>query len=541
MSSRLPGTDFRWSPRGVADALYVGVGQGDEGYAGLMSSLQNLIPDTQAQNIWVPRPASTSIQAFGALTTPGAISALLVVGNYAYGMIASGRTAGKDEPFSVNLLTGALVTITGITAGNVPTTQASPTTSMCVVGVKVVVCHSGFDGVTNFVGWIDVSNPAAPVWSAGNTATNALPSVPVAVAQFNGRAYYLCNPAGTTPAALLSDSLDATTRTNGTYVLTFNDTQPLVTAAGMGLQNLSGGVVQSLMVFKQNVIYQVTGDPTSSLSVNSLNAAVGTSSPRSVCATPLGLAFAANDGLRYIDLQGNISDPIGIAGQGVVSPFVNVSSPATTCAACNSTVIRISVSNGGVANTPRQEFWLDLQRRVWSGPHTFPASYIQPWGATFIMAGWSINANLWQSDSHVSSTSTYTENGAAMNFVYETSFLPDSGQQGMHNIIESTLWAAFHDQTTRISVTAFDTKGTPLGNCLISDPTVQAGGIWGTGSWGSMIWGTGLSPISPRQLKWPLPLTFTRMQLQATGVSASGVKLGDFFARLQVLDYQPNE
>lgn len=547
--SSLPGQILRWPYRTCVDALYTGPqGSGEEGPVdGGMMALSNLVPDPLTTDNWVCRPASIKATSFSGFTSPGFVSALLVVGDYAYGMVAetSGTYSGLDVPFVYNIPSGSFSAMTGFTAANLPT---SPSTSgawtppsLALVGHYVVVCHPGFSGVANYVGWIDISTPGAPVWSAGNTAVNSLPSVPVWVAQFSGRAYYLCNPTTGLPGALASDSLDPTTRTNANYVLTFGDNIPLVAAFGLALNNQLGGIIQSLLVFKPNNIYQITGDPaTSSWILNSLNVGIGTNSPLSICATPEGIAFVAPDGMRQIDFNAHVSDPVGVAGTGITAPFKYSTVPSRICAACNATTVRITTQNalkGGV----QQEWCYDLQRKIWYGPHTFPASLIQAWGLRYVMTPIAVTASLWTSDIIPLSTSTYAENGTGMIWATQTALLPP--QQNFmtnYNIVESQQWAAFDSNSSSFAVTAYDENANALNSCLISG-VITAGGVWGSGLWGVMLWGGVGQALSPRRLAWTQPLVFARCSIGVTGASAGNVAIADFMARVEQLGYIPNQ
>jgi len=251
-----------------------------------------------------------------------------------YGMVSTTRNPGQDEPFCYNINTNTFTAISGVTPVNTP---VSPATTgpwnppiMALVGTKIIVAHPGFTGAGNaFFGVIETANPSALTWAAQNLVNtgggSTLPSPPQWVANFNGRCYFFCNPPGNQPAAIFSDVLQPTTFTFTTYtnVITFGDNVPLTCAAGLALFNQLGGIVQSLLVFKGVAnIFQVTGDPiTGNLFVNSLNVATGTLSPNSIATTTKGLAFLAPDGLRLIDFQARVGDPIGKAGDGITDPF----------------------------------------------------------------------------------------------------------------------------------------------------------------------------------------------------------------------------
>lgn len=140
---------------GVCDAV-----DGSNAPQGAMSSLANLVPSPTTKRHFVPRPAATQTTNFTGFTTPGQGEALLVIGNRAYGMIASARFAGKSEPFCYDLTTAAFVSIGNVTTNNCPTSQPTvgdwTAATMTMVGARILVTHPGFNGATTFIGWIDV-------------------------------------------------------------------------------------------------------------------------------------------------------------------------------------------------------------------------------------------------------------------------------------------------------------------------------------------------------------------------------------------------
>jgi hypothetical protein len=469
---------------------------------------------------------------------------LLVVGNFAFGMIASGRNAGHDEPFCYNLLTNVFVTVTGtITATNTPT---SPVTTgdwtppqMDIIGSKVVVCHPGFSGTGGiFFGWFDISNPVTPVWNAGNFSgpgALAFTVVPIGVAQFSGRAYFIHN-ALAQPAVIFSDVNNAITNT-GTVapVLTFGDNIALTAIGGLPLNNQLGGIIQSLMVFKGSTnIYQITGDSsTNNLSVNSLNVQTGTFAANTLASTPKGLAFIAPDGLRVIDFLARVSDPIGIDGKGVNVPFQLVVNPTRMNMACNSNILRVTAKNGNVTNAPTQEFWYDFARGVFHGPHTFPASMIQPYLNTFIMTPTGILGSLWKSDSVQSLTSQFIENGVQMIWQAFTPFLPSTEKLTNNCMTEGTIDLQLAPGTPPITVAMVNSQGQSLDAVQITG--AGAATVWGGFLWGGAVWGGTTNYLAPRQLQWTKPNIFNKMMLQMNGQSALLVKIGQFEMRYQIL------
>lgn len=530
------GVPLPFSPQGASDAI-----DATNVFPGAMALLQNLIPDPSTSNLWQCRPAAVQLTNFSGFTTPGFISTMQVIGIYAYGMIASGRNPGHDEPFAFNLLSKTFVTITGITAANTPlspvTTGAWVPPTMALAGANLVVTHPGFNFSGGFAfGVLNISNPVAPTWTAQNTTTNTLPALPIWVETFNNRLWFLVNPPVGQPGAYFTDILSLN-MINPNQVITFDDTQQLTTAAGLGLFNQLGGVIQSLMIFKNTAnVYQITGDAAlSTLARNSLNVATGTLSPLAVTTTPRGLAFLAPDGLRLIDFQARISDPIGVDGQGINVPFIFNAVPSRAQAACNQNVLRISVQNSNAVGAPIQEWWYDISRHKWSGPHTFPANQISAFNDTFIVAPLGVNATLFQSDVAQSSTSTFVENGQILTFIWQTAMLPDPKQAAYFAMVETSLNLELAAGQSVVTVTAFDQNGQIFQQVTVKP--AQLGTIWGQFTWGQALWGGATSGLFPRQLEWTAPIVFRRLGLQAVGASFGGLKIGDAFLRYQQLGY----
>lgn len=536
-----------WLPEGVSDTL-----DATEAPHGAMATLQNLIPDPTTKGLWQCRPAAQQLTAFGGFNTPGFISCLIVVGNRAYGLIQSQRVPGCEEPFSYNLLTNTFDTISGtFTTATLPTNQ--PTSGdwtppiAAVVGAKVVIVSNGFNGTAsaanNFYGMIDISNPTAPAWSNSNFSYGAggsthFTTAPISVAQFNGRAYFI-HPLVAQPAVIYSDVNDPTknTVTTTTPVLTFGDNVQLTALGALPLNNQLGGVIQSLIVFKgSSNTYQITGDSgnvPANLAINSLNIATGTFAPLSVCATPKGLAFIAPDGLRIIDFQARVSDPLGIDGAGINIPFLLAVHPSRICAACNGNVLRMSVANGSIGGTPTQEYWYDFARKIYHGPHTFPASLIQPFQSTFIMAPFGVNAKLFQSDQVQTLTSTFVENSQQMTWEFTTAFLPDTKQMVNYCMTESTLQVALAPSVPPVQVAALNWAMSVIDTVQLVAP--GSAPLWGAFNWGAAIWGGVAQALTNLQVQWHLPLVFDRLQIQITGQSAQAHRIGRIKGRYQQL------
>jgi hypothetical protein len=547
----------KFSPVGLSDAL-----DSTNVFPGAMQALQNLIPDVTTKNVWTCRPAAIAAVNFAtfvgdfsavdfnstdfstAFNVAGAgfISVIKVVGTRVYGMLATNRNAGHDEPFIYDMVARSFVGLPGVTAANTPISP--PTTgdwtppTMDLIGSKMVVTHPGFTGAGgSFFGWFDLTTFGAPTWNAGNTATNPLPAPPSAVKQFGERAYYVVNNIGS-PGLYGSDVLDPLTMTNGTFILTFGDNVPLTALGALPLNNVLGGIIQSLIVFKQNNAFQVTGDfasTTSPTTLNALNVPIGTLSPNGICSTPKGLAFIAIDGIRVVNLQGNIGDPVGFAGMGISAPFTQIVTPSRAAMACNANTLRVALETAAPAGAVMVEYWFDIGRSCFSGPHTCNCALMQPFSNTFVVTLAGVDAILFQSDSVQTPGSTFIENGEQLLIDWETSVLPDDG--GMHetNLLETTINIVGAANGATYGLTFTTSDGTVLDTVALV--TSSGGTTWGAFTWGGAVWTVSITGLSPVQLDWSVPIVYRKGSVGFTGVSALGFKIGDMYYRTEQLGY----
>jgi hypothetical protein len=269
--------------------------------------------------------------------------------------------------------------------------------------------------------------------------------------------------------------------------------------------------------------------------MNALNIATGTLAPNSVTATPKGLMFVAPDGLRLIDFAAHVSDPIGFSGTGIAVPFSSAVIPSRICAACNATTIRISTQNGSVAGNPFQEWCYDIVRAVWHGPHTFPASLISAYGASFISTRLGGIKGLWSSDISPTATSTYTENGAAMTCTYQTIMLPERQDMRECSMVESLFYEGHGSGNFTFNVTAFNQSGAAGGFASINVSGSTT--LWDSFTWGSSVWLGTQNALSARVIPWTAPIVFDRMGIQITVTAAAGIRLGDLYMIYQPLGY----
>ena len=523
-----------FAPSTTSDAVSTNE-PGADNPAGCCQLITNLIPDRATPKFYAPRPASIAGINFttGGFNTPGVVSVALQLGTYIYGMIGTARNVGYDEPFCYNTATSSFITVSGVTSSNVPPTPATSgdwtPPSMNLVGGVIPVCYPN-QVSPNFFFWFNISTISAPTWHAGNL-TGALPFIgtgPTAVTSFNGRAYY-----ATGNTAIFSDAGNALNTTSATQALTIGDNTGIT---GFGQQPLGsatqGGIVQAILVFKQLSITQITGDPTTNnLTVNTLTSSVGCNAPRTIATTPAGVMFMANDGIRYIQLTGYVSDPI----PALKLPFINVYTPTRSCAAYNNGVYRISVISPNAQNTNTQaEYFFDF-KYGWTGPHTFPANIIVPFSTGFMMANNSISGLMFTTAVSPSPTDTYVENGNQLTWQVLSAPIRNAAPMQQMELIESTCKYITGGVGESITISAlYSPGGSSSQQNELATLTFQVGGtIWGAFNWGAADWSQIEGGLSTYTVPWPDVISFQDLQWQVTGTSVLGQRFNNITSRVR--------
>ncbi len=506
---------FKFNPRSVADAL-----DGGQTNPGAMMTAINLIFDPANLFTLQCRPAAIKTFDFTGITGAGAVSVAFTVGDICYGMIKSDTVATYDQPFAYNLATNSLVTVSGTqSSSTLPLTQPTTGTwsppTMDLVGVLLYVTHPGFvGGGSAFFGWFDTTNPAAPVWHAGNTTTTLLPHVPQAVAQFNNRAWFAVRD-----ALYVTDAL-TTAISDATHIILIDGgeitgliTQPMSTT--------TQGTLQALVVFTEGTIDQITGDfSDGTLVKNLIDDSVGCNSPRTLAATPKGVMFRAIDGLRIVSSSGSLEEP----NPDLKLPFINTLDPTRASGCYVNNIYRITVKNGHANGNPLEEYWYDFRSAGWTGPHTFTQSMALDGGGTTIVFSNTNAPGLYTSDVVVTGNSIFTELGDDLSFLLTTSPLPDNG-----GLYENSCVLTVIDMQLPTDGSSYTFSASDVLHGVQSTATVTAninGTIWNAFAWGNANWTAVSYGMERYNIPWKNPVVFSRMILQATGVSNSAFKIG---------------
>lgn len=529
----------RFTPRGLADAF-----DATDMFPGACRKLTNLIFDQSNPEIVVARPGvGSGVTNFGPFVSPGFISIQVTIGNRIYGMIATGRTPGYDEPFCYDIGTSSFIGITGVTSGNSEGRPASPAESgewvpptIAVVGVSILITHPGYTGSSSsFFGVIDITNPMAPAYSTTNTTTNLLPTAPTGVANYNNRAWFVCGN-----QAFYTDVLAPTVMTNAGQSLTVGDSAKVNAISGLPTQTTSAGIISGLLMFKNSQIWQVIGDAaiTGSLTMSYLSLNIGTTMPRSVVSTPLGVFFGGPDAAYVVGPTGSViplTSQMSAVGStpDIRQPFGFVTEPTRAAASFTANVYRICLPTIIDGNVGVYDYWFDFRKMRWNGPHTFNYDCASPAGSYFILSGAGSGSKLFRSEVFGTTNTTYLDNGSIYYATLRMSELPKKDEMSMKQVVESTVELA---ASTAYSITAFDENDVNLASASITPSSL--GVKWGDNVWGDRTkWRSSKSPPRTYTIDWPVPLVFNKLAVELSITVDSSVAIGTFYCRMQKAGY----
>jgi hypothetical protein len=272
-----------------------------------------------------------------------------------------------------------------------------------------------------------------------------------------------------------------------------------------------------------------------------VNGSVGTAANNTICATPLGTAFVAPDGVRFLGLNGHVTDPVGVYGNGVNVPFLNPVAPSRMCAAFNNNVLRITVQNSQTVGQPYQEYWYDFSLEVWTGPHTSAFNLLVPvYGSSlgFVGALQGAPAVLSNSTTVPSSSASFTENGSALSFVWQTALMPDSEDNEMSALIQSAVAMSF-GAAQSVVMTPYDDNAVQMDTITLTGgpQSSSATSVWGAFNWGAAPWGSTKGLFKQYPMNWSTPLVFKQMTLNMTGSSNAAFAVGNVYGKVRRLGY----
>lgn len=526
----------QFQPVGISDAI-----DQSSAFPGSCQIMSNLVFDRENRGAVIARPGVNLVSNFPTFNTPGVISLMFNVGTLIYGMIGSARNPGFDEPFCYDTVAQAFITVSGVTSANVPATQpitgdwVPPTAD--AMGIYVIVTHPGFQAA-NLFGWFDVTNPNAPAWAAGNTTVNLLPSKPIWVFQFFGRAYFgIGNNVYFTDVLALSISAP-----NFAGVLTIGDRSFSTGASGLPMGQTSGAVLQSILVFKQESVWQISGDITSTstpLTLNRIVDNVGCISPRTIQSTPMGVLFIANDGPRMVGLNGAVNYLQVRSGvtPDIVAPFASATNPSRMVGCYSNGIYRVCLDGAGSiwdSSYTSQDYWYDLIFQRWTGPHTFDYHCAVGVSNTFYIASNTQSGKLINSNVTPFSTTVYQDLGN--DILCELVAGAIEGQaMTMSAVIESTIELNGAGLGTVYYISMYDDLNDNLSPATIK--LYEINPLWGQVKWGQFLWRSSIPNSQVFTIPWVNPVVFKKMIISVRVQAAPNVSIKNCFFRVQTLGY----
>lgn len=522
----------RFTPKGLSDSY-----DATDVFPGACKSLQNLVFDQANPELLAVRPGV----GFGFSVSTGFISYHVAVGTLIYGMIASNAHPGYDDPFCFDTVANALIPLAGFNTSNLP---VSPSTTgtwtppvMAIVGIYLLIAHPGYSGTSNVFGYIDLTTN---VYSAGNLAVHPMPGVPTNVANYNNRAYFSLGN-----QAYYSDVLNPLSALNAGQAVTLGDNTPITALAGLPIQTTTAGVVGALVAFKGNSIWQITGDNTT-LAVNFITLTTGCIAPRSVTSTSFGLAFIGISGPLYINSGGAVA-PInyGLSSQvqaDIQTPFQLSTSPSRIAANFQGAVYRVCVPSAVSFGLTAGDYWFDLGRQRWNGPHSFAydcaSSVSSPaTGSYFLLSSYQYPGLLFSSVVHPQSNvaQVYNDLGNPITVSVTSATLPKDGHMQQKQVVEATVELCSFGLPVTYNITGLDPRGNQVGVAGLS--TSSVGATWGSNTWGSANWVTRDVAPNVYQIPWSAPVVFQKMAITVSAVSVNGLSIGTMYFRYQDAGY----
>lgn len=541
MLQRQPKGEFnvRFTPRGLVDAR-----DSTDKFPGACLQLKDLVFDQENPELVVARPGVREQADFtaGGFSSPDVISVQVTVGTVTYGLISSALNTGKDEPFAYDNLAEEFIAVTGVLNANSPSTQLTtgpwnPPT-IASVGVYIIVTHPGFPGGSTKFGYFDITDPAAPVWTAGDTATNGLTGTPTAVANFNNRAYFaVANRVEYTDVLTLN-------RAAAAQSLTLGDASVVTALSGLPVQTTSSGVAQALVAFKAFQVWQITGDPVgSTLAQNYLSLSIGSQAPRSICQSPFGLYFASAGGPYMVDnlaIVRAITYKLNESESDIQAPFQNATEPSRIAGGYSQGIYRVCIDTIVRGVQAVNDYWFDEHRRRWTGPHSFPYACASPYANYMILASNENPGVLIKSQIRPDLASQYTDLDLAYTPTLQSSTFPKEGHMTQKQVIESTIELSAAGASQSYIIEAQDDQENSLGIAAVA--ITPTGSIWGTNVWGDgSRWASANTRPKVYNVPWGAPLVFQKLSLLIGTTAAAAIAIGTFFARYQDLGYTNTE
>jgi hypothetical protein len=247
--------------------------------------------------------------------------------------------------------------------------------------------------------------------------------------------------------------------------------------------------------------------------------------------------FMAVDGIRTINFFGFLSDP----NPDLAVPFIYAGTPSRCCAGFNSDTYRIFTNNTSVTGTSKQDWWYNLSRKSWTGPHTFQYDLAIPLSNDFLLASVDNLGGMWGSytvQNHNGLGTTFTENGTDLTWGYGTVAMADLDNIYANSLERTTLEIAVPSSGQTYNFAVNNESGTQLASASVTEGTSEM--IWGSSKWGVAMWGASTTGLAPLTIDWNQVAVSNRFVFEATGPSGLGFKISSLHCGYKRLNYLLN-
>jgi hypothetical protein len=218
-------------------------------------------------------------------------------------------------------------------------------------------------------------------------------------------------------------------------------------------------------------------------------------------------------------------------------PFQNTTAPSRMAASFSGNIFRVCVVTiiQGVNQT--NDYWFDIRRKRWNGPHTFNYDCIAQFGNNFVLSGAGTGAALFVSQSLPQIGSSYADNGTQLISTLQSSSFPKTQRMAQVQVVESTQEFASSGASVNYNITALDDQNNTLDSTFVVTPA--AGITWGGGhTWGDgSLWSSSAKIPHVYNIPWTVPLVFQKMAINIMATSSNSLSIGTFFARYQDTGY----
>lgn len=445
------------------------------------------------------------------------------------GMFVGQAIAGTGIPTGTTIAT--ITSSVAITISQAAT--ASATVPLSITGTTITMSANATGTLAGGTIAVAGGTAASPLWAAGNT-TGALQiaGVASAVRQFSNRAYFAQGN-----NLIYTDTLSTNvSNASGVQVLTLDDSTPITALCGLPMYTTTGGVLQALIAYKQFSIWQVTGDAAlGNLSLNQISGTVGTAAPRSVQVAPSGQYFVASDGVRTVNLIGEVSE----VDPDLALPFIYAETPSRISGAYNADIYRLCTQNTNVNGAPFQVYHYAEKYNGWTGPHSFREDLAVAYLNDFVVFNTAVPATMWEAftvQDQNSQGNTFVENGTQLTWAYETCPMTDDSNMYLNCAVRSTLDLALPGTGDTYLFQAIDVNVGTVAQASIMTPLSEA--IWDAFNWGDgTLWGAAQYGLQPITIPWTKPPIFNKLVFSASGNSALGFKVGSVYTGYEKLNY----